>query len=86
MDFLPLGCPVLPFMETVGSSVGSRVGCPWIFCQANKDAHYIYGYRGQMSGQLSGKPSIFKYGNSEQFSGKPTELPIIKFEMEVIFV
>ena len=30
MGILPckLGCPPLPYMETVGSSVGSSVGCP----------------------------------------------------------
>ena len=33
MGILPckLGCPLLPYMETVGSSVG----CPWEFCHAN---------------------------------------------------
>ena len=38
-----------------------------------------YGYSGQLSGQLSGQPNTFKYGNSGQFSGQPTELPITKF-------
>ena len=58
MGILPckLGYPLLPYMETVGSSVGSRllpnmkkvgsgvgsgVGCPWEFCHANKAAHYF---------------------------------------------
>ena len=59
MGILPckLGCPLLPYMETVGSSVGSQlllnvkkvsssvgsgVGCPWEFCHANKAAHYFH--------------------------------------------
>ena len=67
MGILPckLGCPLLSYMETVGSSVGrsvgssvgsrrcpymevvgrlegSRVGCPWGFCHANKTAHYVH--------------------------------------------
>ena len=55
MGILPckLGCPLLPYMETVGSSVGSQlhanvkkvgsaVGCPWEFCHANKTAHYFH--------------------------------------------
>ena len=43
MGILPckLGCPLLPYMNTVGSSVGSGVGCPWEFCHANKAAHYF---------------------------------------------
>ena len=44
MGILPckLGCPLLPYIETVGSAVGSRVGFPWEFCQANKAAHYFH--------------------------------------------
>ena len=58
MGILPckLGCPLLPYMETVGSSVdsqllpnvkklgssvGSGVGCPWA-THANKTAHYLH--------------------------------------------
>ena len=37
-----LGCPLLPYMDTVGSSVGSGVDCPWEFSHANKAAHYFY--------------------------------------------
>ena len=59
MGILPckLGCPLLPYKETVGSSVGSQllpnvkkvgssvgsgVGCPWEFCHANKAAHFFH--------------------------------------------
>ena len=49
VEWLPIGilpykldCPLLPYMETVGSSMGSGVGCPWEFCHANKVAHYFH--------------------------------------------
>ena len=45
----------------------------------------IYGYSGQLSGQLNGQPSTLKYGNSGQFGGQPTTLPIVEFKMETIF-
>ena len=38
----------------------------------------IYGYSGQLSGQLSGQPTTNKYGNRGQFGGQPTELPNLK--------
>ena len=45
MGILPfkLGYPlhVLPYMETVGSSVGNGVGCPWELWHANRAAHYF---------------------------------------------
>ena len=80
-----LGCPLLPYKETVGSSLGSGVGCPWAAygnfgMQIRLPTTSIYGY----SGHLIGQPFTFKYGNSGQFSGQPTELPTIKFKMEVI--
>ena len=33
----------------------------------------------------SGQSTTFKYGNSGQFRGQPTELPTIKFKIEAIF-
>ena len=88
MGILPckLSCPLLPYMETVGSGVG----CPWathgnFAMQIRLPTTSIYGYSGQLSRQLSGQPTTFKYGYSGQFSGQPTELPTVKFKMEAIF-
>ena len=65
-----LGYPLLPYMETVGNSVGSPllpnmkkvgsgVGCPCaahgnFAMQIRLSTTAIYGYSGQLSGQLSG--------------------------------
>ena len=83
---------IIKSMETVGSQilpnmkkVGSGVGCPWAVhgnfaMQIRLPTTSIYGYSGQLSGQLGRQPTAFKYGNSGQFSGQPTELPTIKNE------
>ena len=88
MGILPckLGCPLLPYLETVGSSVG----CPWaahgnFAMQIKLPTTSIYGYSGHLSGQLSGQPTTVKSGNSGQFSGQPTKLPTIKVKMDAIF-
>ena len=51
--------PLLPNMKKVGSSVGSGVGCPLaahgnFAMQIRLPTTAIYGYSGQLSGQLSG--------------------------------
>ena len=49
-----------------GLHVGNGVGCPWA-AYGNFVMHirlpttFIYGYSGQLSGQLSGQPTTFKY-------------------------
>ena len=93
MGILPckLVCPLLPYMETVGSSVGSQLlpnvkkwAAQWAVewaahgnfaMQIWLPTTSIYGYSGQHSVQLSGQPTTFKYGYSWQFSGQPTDLP-----------
>ena len=103
MGILPckLGCPLLPYKETVGSSVGSELlpnlkkwAAQWAVewaahgnfdMQIRLSTNYIYGGSGQLSGQLSGQPTTFEYGNCGQFSGQPTDLCTIKFKMEAIF-
>ena len=93
MGILPckLGCPLLPYMETVGSSVGSQLlpnvkkwAAQWVVewaahgnvaMQIRLPTTSIYGYSGQLSVQLSGQPTTFRYGYGGQFSGQPTELP-----------
>ena len=67
-----------------GLHVGNGVGCPWaahwnFAMQIRLPTSSIYRNSGQLSAQLSGQPTTFKYGTSEQFSGQPTELPTIKF-------
>ena len=37
-----LSCPLFPYTETVGNSVGSGVGCPWEIRHANKATHYFH--------------------------------------------
>ena len=41
----------------------------------------IYGTGGQVSLQLSGQPTTFKYRNIVKLSRQPTELSIIKLKM-----
>ena len=68
-----LGCPLLPYMETVGSTVGSSVGsrllpsmkivssgvgCPWA-------AHMNFAMQIML-------PTTFIYANNWQLSGQPT--------------
>ena len=94
MGILPckLGCPLLPYMETVGSSVsspllqnikkvgssvGSGVGCPWA-------AHGTFAMQIRLpttsiygnSGQLSGQPTTSKHEKSGQLSGQWSGLPM----------
>ena len=67
MGILPckLCCPLLPYMETVGSSVGSGVGCPWEFCHANYAAHcfHIWKQWGSSVGSGVGYPWEFCHAN-----------------------
>ena len=74
-------------METVGSSVSSQLlqnmkkwAAQWAVesaahgnfaMQIRLPTTSIYGYSGQLSGQLSGQPPTVMYGSSGQFSGKP---------------
>ena len=78
MGILPckLGCPLLPYMETVGSSVGSQLlpnmkkwaaqwAAEWaahgnFAMQISLPTTSIYGYSWQLSRQLSGQPTTFK--------------------------
>ena len=82
MGILPckLGCPLIPYTETLGSSVGSpllpnvkkwaaqwamELAAPGNFAmQIRMPTTSIYGYSGQFSGQLSKQPTTFKYANS----------------------
>ena len=82
MGILPckLGCPLILYMETLGSSVGSpllpnvkKLAAQWAMelaaqgnfaMQIRMPTTFIYGYSGQFSGQLSRQPTTFKYGNS----------------------
>ena len=87
MGILPckLGCPLLQYMETVNSSVGSGLDCLLEFVmQIRLSTTSIYGYNGQLSRQISGQPTTFKYGISVQLSGQPTELPTIECTTETI--
>ena len=79
-----LGCPLLPYMGTMGSGVG----CLWELCHTNEAAHYFHIWRQLAahrkfamqirlpttsiygySGQLCGQPTTFQYGNSWRLSG-----------------
>ena len=89
MGILPckLGCPLLPYMETVGSSVGSpllpnikkwaaqwaaELAAHWnLAMQMRQPTTSIYG----KSGQLSGQPTTSKDEKSGQLSGQWSGLP-----------
>ena len=102
MGILPckLGCPLLPYMETVGSSVGSSVGSPLlpnmkkVGSSVGSGVGCRWAAHGNFDMQIrlpttsiygnSGQPTTFKYENNGQFSGQPTDLPTIKFKMDAI--
>ena len=91
MEILPckLGCPLLPYLETVGSSVCSPL-LPnirkWAAqCSAEWAAHGNFAMQIRLptttsiyrnSGQLSGQPTTSKYEKSGQLSGQWSGLPM----------
>ena len=74
MGILPckLGCPLLSYMETVGSQLlpntkkwAAQWAVEWAVhgnfaMQIRLPTTSIYGYSGQLGGQLSGQPTTFK--------------------------
>ena len=75
MGILPckLGCPLLPYMETVGSSVGSSVGCPLLpyMETVGRGVGCPWAAHGNFAMQIR-LPTTSIYGNSGQLSGQPT--------------
>ena len=79
MGILPckLGCPLLPYMETVGNSVGSSVGSPLlrnmkkVGSSVGSGVGCPWAAHGNFAMQIR-LPTTSIYGNSGQLSGQPT--------------
>ena len=72
-----LRCPLLPYMETVGSSVGSSVGCPLlpnmkkVSISVGSGVGCPWAAHGNFAMQIR-LPTTSIYGNSGQLSGHST--------------
>ena len=82
MGILPckLGCPLLQYMETVGSSVGSSVGCPLLPYMETVGSSVGSGvgcpWAAHRNFAMSIRlPTTSIYGNNGQLSGQLSRLP-----------
>ena len=68
-----VGCPLLPYMETMGNSVGSSVGCPLLPYMETVGS--AVGCPWAAHGNFAMQirlPTTSIYGKSGQLSGQPT--------------